>query len=185
MHCPLEILASDTIYKGKVFNVRLDKIREGEIEYEREIVEHRGSAVIVPLFPDRTIAMVRQYRHATGKYLLEVPAGMLEAGEEPLEGARRELEEEIGVTAGKIEPLAAFYISPGFLTEKMNLFLATELTETGQKLEDDELLTIERIPLDEAAKMATDGRVEDAKSIVGILLTRNMAQARTLKTLPL
>ena len=118
MYSPLEILSSDTIYKGKVFNVRLDKIREGEIEYEREIVEHRGSAVIVPLFADGTIAMVRQYRHATGKYLLEVPAGMLEAGEEPLEGARRELEEEIGVTARKIEPLAAFYISPGFLTEK-------------------------------------------------------------------
>jgi len=179
MHNPLEILSSDTIYKGKVFNVRLDRVREGEIEYEREIVEHRGSAVIVPYFSDGTIAMVRQYRHAMGKYLLEVPAGMLEAGEEPLEGARRELEEEIGVTAGKIEPLAAFYISPGFLTQKMNLFLATELTETGQKLEDDELLTIERIPLDEAAQMATDGRIEDAKSIVGILLTQNMAQART------
>ncbi len=175
MYNPLEILSSDTIYKGKVFNVRLDKIREDQIEYEREIVEHRGCAVIVPLFPDRTIAMVRQYRHATGKYLLEIPAGMLEIGEEPLEGARRELEEEIGVTARKIEPLAAFYISPGFLTEKMSLFLATALTETGQKLEDDELLTIERIPLDEAVEMATDGRIEDAKSIVAILLTQKIA----------
>jgi len=171
----MKLLSSTPIYKGKVFSVRLDKIREGEIEYEREIVEHRGSAVIVPYFSDGTIAMVRQYRHATGKYLLEVPAGMLEAGEDPLTGATRELEEEIGVTAGKIGPLAAFYISPGFLTEKMNLFLATDLSETGQKLEEDELLTIERIPLDEAAAMATDGRIEDAKSIVAILLTQKIA----------
>jgi ADP-ribose pyrophosphatase len=174
----MKVLSSTPIYNGKVFDVRLDKIREGDVEYEREIVEHRGSAVIVPLFADGTIAMVRQYRHATGKYLLEIPAGMLEAGEEPLEGARRELQEEIGVTAAKIEPLAAFYISPGFLTEKMNVFLATDLTETGQQLEDDELIELERIPLDAAADMALDGRIEDAKSIVGILMTQKIAAAR-------
>lgn len=173
----MKLLSSDTIYNGKIFNVRLDRIREGDTEYEREIVGHRGSAVIVPLFEDGTIAMVRQYRHATGKYLLEVPAGMLEEGETPIDGARRELEEEIGVTAGKIEPLAAFYISPGFLTEKMNVFLATELTETNQNLDDDELVEIKRVPLDEAVAMATDGRIEDAKSIVGILLTEKKLAA--------
>jgi ADP-ribose pyrophosphatase len=165
-----ETIDSKPIYNGKVFNVRLDSIREGDVEYEREIVEHRGSVVIVPLFDDGTIALVRQYRHAAGKQLLEVPAGMMEADEDALSGAKRELEEEIGVVAGSIEPLAAFYISPGFLSERMNLFLATELRKTGQNLEDDELLTIERVSLGEARQMIDDGTIEDAKTIVGILL---------------
>ena len=166
-------ISSKPIYNGRIFDVRVDKIREGDIEYEREIVAHRGSAVIVPLFADGTVALVRQYRHAAGKSLLEIPAGSLEIGEDPLTGAIRELEEEIGVTAGKMEPLAAFYISPGFLTEKMNVFLATDLTETAQNLEHDELIEIERIPLAEAAEMARDGRIEDAKTITGLLLCQN------------
>src|SRR5438034_1916941 len=96
-------IASETIYEGCVFDVRIDTIRENEIEYKREIVVHEGSAVIVPVFDDKTVALVRQYRHAAGKYLLEIPAGSLEKDEDPRTGAIRELEEEIGVTAGNIE----------------------------------------------------------------------------------
>jgi ADP-ribose pyrophosphatase len=168
-----ETVSSETIYKGRVFDVRIDDIREGDIEYKREIVVHRGSAVIVPLFDDGTVALVRQYRHAAGTYLLEIPAGTLNDGEDPLEGAIRELEEEIGVTAGKVEKICEFYVSPGFLTEKMHIFLATELTEAKQHLEEDEILTIERHSLADLLQMIVNGHNNDAKTIVGIMLCQN------------
>lgn len=164
-----ETISTETIFKGRVFDVRVDAVREGEVEYERDIVVHKGSAVIVPLFDDGTVALVRQYRHAAQEYLLEVPAGSLEDGEYPLEGAIRELEEEIGYRAGKIEKLTEFYVSPGFLTEKMHVFLATDLLESAQRLDDDEIVEIVRIPLAEAVEMTRDGRIEDAKTIVGLM----------------
>ena len=166
-----ETLATETIYMGKVFDIRVDEIREGGVEYKREIVVHKGSAVIVPVYDDGTVALVRQYRHAAGKYLLETCAGTLNEGEDPQAGAIRELEEEIGVTAAKIEKTTEFYVSPGFLTEKMYVFLATELTETSQKLEEDELLTIERHAFPALFEMIRKGEIEDAKSIAGIILT--------------
>ena len=166
----MKLLSSDQIYQGRIFDVRVDTIREGEIEYEREIVVHRGSAVIVPVFGDGTVALVRQYRHAAGKYLLELPAGSLDDGENQAAGAIRELEEEIGVRAGRIEKLTEFYVSPGFLTEKMYVFLATELIETGQQLEDDELIEIELMTFPQAFDLIRSGGIEDAKSMVGLML---------------
>ncbi|MGB7068075.1 MAG: NUDIX hydrolase [Pyrinomonadaceae bacterium] len=165
--------SSETIYKGKVFDIRVDEIREGDVEYKREIVVHKGSAVIVPVFDDGTVALARQYRHAARKYLLELPAGTLEAGEDPEIGARRELEEEIGVTAEKIEKLCEFYVSPGFLTEKMHIYMATGLRDVGQKLEADELLTVERHSFEALYRMIKNGEVEDAKTIIGIQLCRD------------
>lgn len=165
-----EIISAKPIYKGKIFDVTLNTIREGDVTYEREIVTHNGSAVIVPVFGDKTVALVRQYRHAAGKYLLEIPAGSLEKGEKPEIGAVRELEEEIGVRAEKIELLTEFYVSPGFLEEKMFVFMATELTEVGQKLEADELLSIEKISFPQAFKMIENGEIEDAKTMVGLIL---------------
>ena len=165
-----ETFSSKTIYSGRVFDVRVDEIREGEIEYTREIVVHKGSCVIVPVFADGTVAVVRQYRHAAGKELLELAAGTLEVGEDPLAGAIRELEEEIGVTAGKIEKLTEFFISPGFVTEKMHVYLATELTKTSQKLEADEILTVERYSFTQLHEMIRTGEIEDAKTIVGIMM---------------
>ena len=166
----MHVLSSKPIYNGKIFDVRLDAIREGDVEYEREIVVHRGSAVIVPVFGDGTVALVRQYRHAAGKYLLELPAGSLDDGENPAAGAIRELEEEIGVRAGRIEKLTEFYVSPGFLTEKMYVFLATELIETGQQLEDDELIEIDLMTFPQAFDLIRSGGIEDAKSMVGLML---------------
>jgi len=166
----MEILKSEPIYKGKIFDIRIDGVREGDVEYKREIVVHKGSAVIVPVFADMTVALVRQYRHAAGKYLLEIPAGSLNKGEDPKEGAARELEEEIGVTAENIEKISEFYVSPGFLTEKMFLFMATGLTETLQNLEEDELLSIERITFAEAFSKIKSGGIDDAKTIIGIML---------------
>jgi ADP-ribose pyrophosphatase len=164
------LVSSKTIYTGKVFDVRVDEIREGDVEYTREIVVHKGSCVIVPVFADGKVAVVRQYRHAAGKELLELAAGTLEVGEDPLTGAIRELEEEIGVTAGKIEKLTEFFISPGFVTEKMHVYLATELTETSQRLEADEILTVERYSFEQLHEMIRLGEIEDAKTIVGIMM---------------
>jgi ADP-ribose pyrophosphatase len=163
-------ISTKSIYSGKIFDVSLDRIREGEIEYEREIVSHNGSAVIVPVFPDKTVALVKQYRHAAEKYLWEIPAGSLEKDENPKEGARRELEEEVGATAGKLELLTEFYVSPGFLSEKMFVFLATDLTETVQNLEADELIELERFTFERAFEMIRRNEIEDAKTIVGLIL---------------
>jgi ADP-ribose pyrophosphatase len=174
----METLSTQPVYKGKVFDIRIDEIREGDVEYKREIVVHKGSAVIIPVFDDGTVALVRQYRHAAGKYLLEICAGTLNEGEDPKEGAIRELEEEIGVTARKIERLTEFYVSPGFLTEKMYVFLATELTETSQKLEDDELLTIERHSFPALLEMIRNGEIEDAKTIAGVMLASERVDTR-------
>ncbi|MEO6655160.1 MAG: NUDIX hydrolase [Pyrinomonadaceae bacterium] len=165
-----ETLSTENIYSGKIFDVRIDEIREGNVEYKREIVIHKGSAVIVPVFADNSVALVRQYRHAAGKYLLKIPAGSLDGDESPETGAARELEEEIGVTAGKIEKIAEFYVSPGFLTEKMYVFLATELTETGQNLEEDELIELELLTFPQAFDLIRNGGIEDAKTMVGLML---------------
>ena len=165
-----EVISTENIYKGKIFDLYEAKIRDGDVQYKREIVSHKGSAVIIPVFADNTVALVRQYRHAAEAYLLEIPAGTLNLSEDPEIGARRELEEEIGVTANVIEKLTEFYVSPGFLTEKMHLYLATELTETAQNLEVDEILSIERMSFAEAFDKIRNGEIVDAKTRVGLIL---------------
>jgi ADP-ribose pyrophosphatase len=173
-----QTLSSETRFKGRIFDIRIDEIREGELEYSREVVAHKGSAVIVPVFADETVALVRQYRHAAGEYLLEIPAGTLNAGEDPMIGAVRELEEEIGVRAARVQKLTEFYVSPGFLTEKMHVYLATDLTEVGQKVEADENLTIERYSFNELNEMIRDGRIIDAKTMVGVMLAAEVVKSR-------
>lgn len=165
-----EFLDSKKIYSGRVFDVTVDTVREGDKVYVREVVHHPGSAVILPAFDDGTIALVRQYRHPAVRYLLELPAGTLNDRERPEEGAARELEEELGLVAGRMEKLAEFFVSPGFCEEKMWLYLATDLKETAQRLEDDELLEVVRLPIDRALQMITDGEIEDAKTIIGLML---------------
>src|SRR5882724_783369 len=165
-----KILDSKEVFHGRVFDVTVDTIREGEKIYERDVVHHPGSAVIVPVFDDGTVALVRQYRHPAVRYLLEVPAGTLRRGEAPEEGAARELEEELGVVSGRLEKLSEFFVSPGFCEEKMWVYLATELKETQQQLEDDEIIEVVRIPFSQALSMITTGEIEDAKTIIGIML---------------
>jgi ADP-ribose pyrophosphatase len=165
-----EILSNETIYKGKVFDLSVAEIREHETVYKREIVNHHGSAVIIPVFADDTVALVRQYRHAAQEYLLEIPAGTLSENEPPEIGAARELEEEIGVRAENVEKLCEFYVSPGFLTEKMNLFMATDLTDSVQNLDEDEFLLIERMSFAEAFEKIRNNEIRDAKTIIGLIL---------------
>lgn len=164
------VIDSRTVFEGRVFDVTVDTIKESDLVYQREIVRHPGSAVIVPIFSDETVALVRQYRHPAVKYLLEIPAGTLNDGERPEIGAARELEEELGVVAGKMERLSEFFVSPGFCEEKMWVYLATDLTQTKQKLDDDELIEVVRVNFSEALEMISAGEIEDAKTIIGLML---------------
>jgi ADP-ribose pyrophosphatase len=176
------IVDSVEVFHGRVFQVTTDTVQEGEITYTRDVVHHPGSAVILPVFADHTVALVRQYRHPAGRYLLEAPAGTLNKGEVPESGAARELEEELGVVAGKLEKLTEFFVSPGFCEEKMWLFLATELTETKQQLDDDEILEVVRMPFSEALEMITDGEIQDAKTIIGLMLAAPRVGPSMLET---
>ncbi len=152
-------------------NLRVDRVRRGDGgETEREVVEHRGAAVIVPLTAADEVLMVRQYRYAVGEALLEIPAGTLEPGEAPLACAQRELEEEVGARAAQWETLAVLYPAPGVMTEVMHLFLATGLTAGTARGTPDEDLTVHRIPLREAVQKVHQGEIRDAKSVAGILL---------------
>ncbi|HEU4714476.1 MAG TPA: NUDIX hydrolase [Pyrinomonadaceae bacterium] len=165
-----KIISSQKVFEGRVFNVTVDTVREGELTYQREVVHHHGSAVILPVFDDGTVALVRQYRHPAVRFLLEAPAGTLEDGERPDVGAARELEEELGLTAGRMDKLSEFFVSPGFCEEKMWVFLATDLTQGPQRLEEDENLEVVRLPIAEALEMITSGEIQDAKTIIALLL---------------
>jgi len=116
------------------------------------------------------VGLVRQYRHPAVRYLLEAPAGTLADGERPDVGAARELQEELGLVASRLEKLSEFFVSPGFLEEKMWVYLATDLSEGQQLLDEDEILEIVRIPIEEALEMITSGEIQDAKTIIGLML---------------
>jgi ADP-ribose pyrophosphatase len=165
-----ELVSSEEVFRGRIFDVSVDTVREGGQQYSREVVHHPGSAAIVAVGDDMTVALVRQYRHAVVRYLLEIPAGTLASPERPEEGAARELEEELGVRAGRLEKLSEFFVSPGFVEEKMWVYLATDLTETAQRLEEDEMIEIVRVPFTRALEMIMDGEIEDAKTIIGLMM---------------
>jgi len=165
-----KVIESKRVFDGKVFDVTVDTVKEGELVYKRDVVRHPGSAVIIPVYDDESVALVKQYRHPAVRYLLEAPAGTLEEVERPEIGAARELEEELGLVAGKLEKLTEFFVSPGFCEEEMWVYLATELTETKQRLDDDELIEVVRISFVEALEMISDGEIEDAKTMIGLML---------------
>jgi ADP-ribose pyrophosphatase len=165
-----ERLGTREIYRGRTFNVDVDRVRlPNGREVEMELVHHRGAAAVVPVLDDGTVLLVRQYRYATGGWLLEIPAGKLDNGESPETCAGREAEEEVGYRPTKLEPLGWIWSSPGFADEKIWLFLATGLEETRQGLEEDEVLQIERMPFQEAVDRAVRGEIHDAKSAVALL----------------
>jgi len=164
------------LYNGKIVDVYLDVIRlpDGR-EAMREVVEHSGGVIILAI-EQGDVLFVKQYRHPTGKDLLELPAGKLEKGEDPAQCAARELEEETGFRPASVRELGRFYATPGYGSEIFYLYLAEGLSPTAQNLDHDELLEIVRIPYADAIAACTDGRIVDAKSALTLLLLKNENQ---------
>jgi ADP-ribose pyrophosphatase len=170
---PFKLIKSETLLQGRTFKVRRDYLKTPDGRETRlEILEHGGSVVILPLDAEKNLLFVRQYRHATGGDLLELPAGTRDHDEPFEECAARETREETGMEAGKLQKVGAFYLAPGYSTEFMAVFLATELKENPLQADDDEFLQVERIPLQRALEMAERGEVPDAKSLAALLLAR-------------
>ncbi len=170
-----KIISSIKLHSGVVFDVVRDRIREASgNEFSREVVTHSGGAGGVALLADGRIALVRQYRHPAKKDLLEIPAGKIDNGEAPEICAAREIEEELGLRAGKLEKLTEFYSTPGFCAEKLYLYLATELQPTRQNLDHDEQVEIVYATLEEALQMISSGEIEDAKTIIALLLVKQI-----------
>jgi ADP-ribose pyrophosphatase len=163
-------VASQRVYEGRLVNLRVDTVRLGNGRLtEREIVEHPGAVAVVALDEGGNAILVRQFRTAAEDELLEIPAGTLEAGEEPIACARRELKEETGYRAEYLEQIGCFYPSPGFCTEFIHLYLATGLQKGHSAPEDDEAIEIVNVPLSDIPAMLSRGEICDGKTIAGLL----------------
>jgi ADP-ribose pyrophosphatase len=166
-------LDSKQVFEGKIVNIRLDSVElvNGKTSF-REVVEHAGGVVILAVDENNRAYMVRQFRYPIGRAKLEVPAGKLEKGEDPLEGAVRELREETGLTAEQIIYFGGTYPSPGFCDEQLHIYLALGLTQGEACPDEDEFLNLEVIDLDELAAMIMRGELQDGKSINAIFMAR-------------
>jgi ADP-ribose pyrophosphatase len=163
-------LSSRQIYEGRSVSLRVDKIElPGGRKTTREVVEHRDCVAIVPVDADDNILLVSQFRYAVEKELLEIPAGGIDSGEDPADAVRREMQEETGYLPEKVERLGGFYSSPGFCTEYLHLYLATDLTPSQLYAEDTGSIRLVRTPIAEIPGLITSGSICDAKSIAGLL----------------
>jgi len=164
------LVASRNVFAGRLISVQVDELvlSDGSTT-TREIVSHPGAVAVVPLLPRGRVVMIRQYRHAAGKALWELPAGTLRQGEAPEECAHRELIEEIGYEAGRLEPLFSFYLSPGYTTELMHLFLGLDLRPARTRADSDERIEVMVLAMEEALAMVERGEVQNAAAICGLL----------------
>jgi len=167
---PERVLSSQQIYSGRAVKLRVDTIEKPDgRKTMREIVEHADCVAVVALDEKNNVVMVKQFREAVGKTLLEIPAGGIDAGEEPVDSVRRELQEEIGLLPNKIERIGGFYSTPGYCTEYLYLYLATDLRPSRLEAEDTESIEIVKIPLAKIPALIVSGEICDAKSIAGLL----------------
>jgi ADP-ribose diphosphatase len=193
-HAPAaRLLASRTIYEGSFLRLVEEEVELPNGAVARlEVMRHPGSAAVVPLLPGGDVALVRQYRHAVGRWLLEVPAGKLDPGESPEACARRELGEETGLPAGELVALGSLWPSPGFTDELIHLFLARvpgaagpggqvlvvgEGETAGLDLEPDEVLSVERLPFERAVAMAAGGEIDDGKTACALLRAERLLRS--------
>ena len=168
-----ELIQSNVAYPGRAFTVRQDTIRLPDSRQSvLDIVDHVGSVVILPVDKGGNILFVRQYRHATSTHILELPAGTLEKNELPESCAHRELREETGMAAGTMQPLGGFYLAPGYSTEYMHVFLATDLVDNPLTADADEFISLEKVPVSRAMEMSNEGLLPDAKSLAAFHLAR-------------
>ena len=166
---PERVLESRRLYEGRIVNLRIDTVElPGGLKATREVVEHSDVVAIVPLLEGGDVLLVRQYRLPTENVLLEVPAGGVDRGESVEAAAQRELGEECGWRAGRLERLGGFYVSPGFCNEFVHVFLATQLEPVESHPDPDEQLVVVRLPLPEALRFVSGGEIRDGKSIIGL-----------------
>jgi ADP-ribose pyrophosphatase len=182
----VEVVSSTLSYDGPLFRVYSDKIIENGREVTRDVVRHNGSVVILAIDDakskrDPMIVMERQYRHAAKEYLLEVPAGKMEEGEDALAGAKRELLEETGFKAKRWRKMLRYFASPGFLGEFMQVFIAEGLTLGDAQPEYDEQLEIEMMPLSRVLGMIDEGKIHDGKTLISVMLYERLRQAEKKK----
>ena len=167
-------IRTERIYNGKIINLRVDEVvlPNGK-KTTREIMEHPGAVAIVPLLSDKRVVLIEQFRKAVEEIILEIPAGKLEKRESPLSCAKRELVEETGYQAGKFKKIISYYPSPGFTTEIIHIFVATNLKRQYKKmnLDEDEFLKVKIVRLDKAIEYIEQGKIKDSKTIIGLLLT--------------
>ena len=164
-------LGTRRVYSGHVLDLDLDDVEEpGGVRATREVVRHRGSVAALPVRDDGRVVLVRQYRHPVGSLVWELPAGRIDPGEEPAQGAGRELEEEVGLRAARLEPLLSFFTTPGFCDEVMHLFRATGLSPVPARPEADERIEASVFTLDEARAMIQRGEIREGKTLVALLL---------------
>nr|WP_245301831.1 NUDIX hydrolase [Symbiobacterium terraclitae] len=163
------MIRQEEVYRGRVITVRRDTVQLDGRERAWDVVAHPGAVVVLAVDGDELL-FVRQYRYAAGEELLELVAGTCEPGEDPAATAERELQEEAGFRARRMTKLAEFYSAPGFCTEKLHLYVAEDLTPSRLPMDDDEQITLVRLSLDEALRMAVAGELRDAKTLAGVLL---------------
>lgn len=174
-----ELLNSETVFQGRAFSIQRDKLRTPDGRTTTfDIIGHHGSVVLIPLDEDGNLLFVRQYRHAVADELLELPAGTLDSPDEtPRHCAEREIREETGMAADKLLELGQFFLVPGYSTELMTVFLATELRVDPLEPDTDEFLQVEKIPLAEAFRLAETGQIPDAKTLAALLMARAHLQS--------
>jgi ADP-ribose pyrophosphatase len=168
-----ELIQSKTIYQGRVFSLRKDEIRLPDGETARlDIVVHPGAVLLLPVDESGQIWFIRQYRHSAGETLLELPAGTLEAGEAVETCAYREIREEIGMSAGQIQKIGEFFLTPGYSTEFLHIFLARGLKPDPLPGDEDEFIQVEPTPIEEAYALAERGQIRDAKTLAALMLAK-------------
>lgn len=168
---PVKVNHRQTIRHGRVFDITVENVTlSNGFTVDLEVIRHPGAAAIVPMMDDSRVVMLKQYRHAAGVHMWEIPAGTINGKEAPLECARRELIEETGYSARTWETLGAVAPVPGYSDERIHLFLARDLSPANQALDQDEIIEVHPLPLDEVVAMITTGEIEDAKTIAGVFL---------------
>ena len=166
-----KVTKSEKVFSGVVFDVRVDQVEDTDGSVRRmNVVVHNGAVALLPVEADGSILFVRQYRHPAGKHLLELPAGTLEPGENPEICALRECREEVGKSPGRLERLGGFFLAPGYSTEYLHVYLATELTDSPLVPDDDEQIQIVRLQPGEALARMADATIEDGKSLAAMFL---------------